>query len=564
MELGRENRLLDLGSDPASFRRSLRAGRPPDAPSEPSGRRVRIAPNFGAGTRFRGVSNPPRPGRQPYFRPTRSALAAAALRPPPDAPTAFPLSHLALTLRPKTSAAAARDCWNAAVSRIRETLPAREYRIWFAPTRFLGVDGDAIRILVPNRTFVAKLENGYGALLRETLSQCGAPSTAIRFRISGTPILSPPGDDAEPQVHPITPDHTDSILREPGPELLGNGRRAGKQTFESFVVGESNRFAHDAARAVSDAGAEYSPYSPLVIYGETGLGKTHLLNAIRHRVEKQSPELRVLALKGEAFTRQVVSAALSSRLFELREWYSGVDVFLVDDIQFISGLGTFGRSTQEFLHALDALAERGRQTVLTLNCHPGEIPNLDGRLRSRMESGLAADLRPPAPDTRRVIVRRKAAAAGADLPDEIVEKIASSGNGTISELEGVVKRIVATAKTEDGEFSTPLVENLLDGLPGGRRKRVPIGDIIAATATEFGVPALRVLGKQRQRDLVSARQVAMFLAREVTEYSLKEIGEAFRRHHSTVAHAIVRVEHDRKRNPGLVRIIERLSRQLRG
>lgn len=469
-----------------------------------------------------------------------------------------------MTPRHKIPDTAVRDCWNQAVSRIRETLPAREYRIWFAPTRFLGVDGDAIRILVPNRTFVAKLENGYGALLRETLSQCGAPSTAIRFRISGTPVLASSTAGPEAQTHPITPDHTDSILREPGPELLGNGRLAENQTFESFVVGESNRFAFDAARSVSDPGMEYSPYNPLVIYGETGLGKTHLLNAIRHRLREHSPDLRVLALKGEAFTRQVVSAALSSRLFELREWYCGVDVFLVDDIQFISGLGTFGRSTQEFLHALDALAERGRRTVLTLDCHPGEIPNLDGRLRSRMESGLATDLKRPERGTRRAIVRRKAAAAGADLPDEIVEKVASSGNGSISELEGVVKRIVATAKTEDGEFSTPLVENLLDGLPGGRRKRVPIGDIIAATAAEFGVPALRVLGKQRQRDLVSARQVAMFLAREVTEYSLKEIGEAFRRHHSTVAHAIVRVEHDRKRNPGLGRIIERLARQLTG
>ena len=470
-----------------------------------------------------------------------------------------------MTLRHKTSDPAVRDCWNAAISRIRETLPAREYRTWFAPTRFLGSDDGAIRILVPNRTFVAKLENGYGALLRETLSQCGAPSTAIRFRISGTPVLaSSDAAGAEPQAHPVTPEHTDSILREPGLGLIGNGRLAESQTFESFVVGESNRFAFDAARSVSDPGIEYSPYNPLVIYGQTGLGKTHLLNAIRLRVREHSPELRVLALKGEAFTRQVVSAALSSRLFELREWYSGVDVFLVDDIQFISGLGTFGRSTQEFLHALDALAERGRQTVLTLDCHPGEIPNLDGRLRSRMESGLATDLRRPEPGTRRTIVRRKAVAAGADLPDEIVEKIASSGTGSVSELEGVVKRIVATARTEDGEFSTPLVENLLDGLPGGRRKRVPIGDIIAATAAEFGVPALRVLGKQRQRDLVSARQVAMFLAREVTEYSLKEIGEAFRRHHSTVAHAITRVEHDRKRNPGLGRIIERLARQLAG
>ena len=295
-----------------------------------------------------------------------------------------------MTLRHKTSDPAVRDCWNAAISRIRETLPAREYRTWFAPTRFLGSDDGAIRILVPNRTFVAKLENGYGALLRETLSQCGAPSTAIRFRISGTPVLATSdAAGAEPQAHPITPEHTDSILREPGPGLIGNGRLAENQTFESFVVGESNRFAFDAARSVSNPGIEYSPYNPLVIYGQTGLGKTHLLNAIRLRVREHSPELRVLALKGEAFTRQVVSAALSSRLFELREWYSGVDVFLVDDIQFISGLGTFGRSTQEFLHALDALAERGRQTVLTLDCHPGEIPNLDGRLRSRMESGLA-------------------------------------------------------------------------------------------------------------------------------------------------------------------------------
>lgn len=477
--------------------------------------------------------------------------------------------HLALKtpLLPETShLSSVRDTWNTALARLRESLPTREYRTWFAPTRFLGVDEDAIRIAVPNRTFIAKLENGYGSMVRHMLAECGAPFTKIRFRLTGpgpaaTATAEPPGSPAT--ADPVGPGlGEEAQVREPGPAPLAGARPNETFTFENFVVGDCNRCAHDAALAVSAPGIEYSPYNPLVLYGEPGLGKTHLLNAIRVRLAAHSPEIRIVALKGEAFTRQVVQAAMRNRLFDLREWYAGVEVLLVDDIQFIAGLHTFGRSTQEFLHALDSLADRGRQMVLTVHRHPGEIENLDSRLRSRLESGLPAEVQRPGWDTRLALVRQKAAAAGAEIPDEIASRIATTVKGTVSELEGVVNRVVAAARTADSEFPTPAVERLLDALPSGRRKRAPIGDLIAATAIEFGVPALRLMSKQRHRDIVFARQVAMYLAREVTDLSLKEIGEAFRRHHSTVAHAVVRVEHERKNNPGLARIVERLTRRL--
>lgn len=488
-------------------------------------------------------------------------------------------------LLPNTSHfSSVRDTWNTALSRLRETLPTREYRTWFAPTRFLGVEADAIRIAVPNRAFIAKLENGYGALVRKMLAECGSPLLRIRFRLSGarpaahadepppepaetSPSRREAGNDAEDAEDRAATDfdiefEAGGQVREPGPATLSGTRPDEVHTFEKFVVGDCNRCAHDAARAVSAPGIEYSPYNPLVIYGEAGLGKTHLLNSIRGRLKSHSPEVRVFSIKGEAFTRQVVNAALANRLFDLREWYGGVEVLLVDDIQFISGLHTFGRSTQEFLHALDSLSERGRQMVLTVHCHPGEIENLDSRVRSRLESGLAAELQRPGWDTRLALVRQKAGAAGVTLPEDMASRIAGTVKGTVSELEGVVNRVVATARTEMAEFPGPAVEDLLDALPGGRRKQIPIGDIIAATAADFGVPALRLVSKQRHRDIVFARQVAMFLAREVTDLSLGEIGEGFRRHHSTVAHAVTRVEHERKNNPGLARILERLTRRL--
>lgn len=484
--------------------------------------------------------------------------------------------HLALKtpLLPETSHfSSVRDIWNTALARLRESLPNREYRTWFAPTRFLGVDEDAIRIAVPNRTFIAKLENGYGSMVRRLLAECGAPFTKIRFRLTGArpaatapadPTDRPaPADAAEPGSPGFGPGfEEEALVREPGPAPLAGTRPNETFTFENFVVGDCNRCAHDAALAASAPGIEYSPYNPLVLYGEAGLGKTHLLNAVRVRLAAHSPEIRIVALKGEAFTRQVVQAAMRNRLFDLREWYAGVDVLLVDDIQFISGLHTFGRSTQEFLHALDSLADRGRQMVLTVHRHPGEIENLDSRLRSRLESGLAAEMQRPGWDTRLALVRQKTAAAGAEVPDDIASRIATTVKGTVSELEGVVNRVIAATRTGDSEFPTPAVESLLDALPSGRRKRAPIGDLIAATAIEFGVPALRLMSKQRHRDIVFARQVAMYLAREVTDLSLKEIGEAFRRHHSTVAHAVIRVEHERKNNPGLARIVERLTRRL--
>lgn len=482
-------------------------------------------------------------------------------------------------LQPKTSHfSSVRDTWNTALARLREILPTREYRTWFAPTRFVGVDGDTIRIAVPNRAFIAKLENGYGALVRQMLSEGGSPLLRIRFRLSGARPAAVPADDPTTEPEAAVPEETgdrgeaadevengfeaEGQVREPGPVAFAGARSAETHTFENFVVGDCNRCAHDAARAVSAPGIEYSPYNPLVLYGEAGLGKTHLLHSIRGRLKTHSPEVRVFAIKGEAFTRQVVNAAMTNRLFDLREWYGGMDVLLVDDIQFISGLHTFGRSTQEFLHALDSLADRGRQMVLTVHCHPGEIENLDSRVRSRLESGLAAEVQRPGWDTRLALVRQKAGAAGVTLPEDIASRIAGSVKGTVSELEGVVNRVVATARTEAPDFPTPAVEDLLDALPGGRRKQIPIGDIVAATAADFGVPALRLVSKQRHRDIVFARQVAMFLAREVTDLSLGEIGEGFRRHHSTVAHAVTRVEHERKNNPGLARILERLTRRL--
>ncbi len=441
------------------------------------------------------------------------------------------------------------------LSSIRTLLPAREYDTWFGPARFLSAEDGVVRIQVPNATFANHLEVKYRDRILRAFEVAGNPVKAIRCHVSDKSSETSDLSEVPPAARGI---------HENGPERLPtqSDPLAAAYSFDSFVVGASNRCAYSAALAVSDPGVYNSPYNPLLIYGDVGLGKTHLLQAIARRLLEENPNIRILYTKGEAFTRHVVNAVRTQDLYGFRDECARLDVLLVDDIQFIAGLDRFGRSTEEFFHTFNALSERGRQIILTANAHPQDIRNLDSRVKSRLESGLTTDVGQPDWEMRVVIVSRKATALGVDLPDGIAETIASRYKNNVCELEGPLKRLIATSRAEGVEISARLLDRILSVLPSRRTRRPSVQQVLLAVATAFGLAPLRLVGPQRSQEIVLARHAAMYLSRELTGRTLKEIGKEFRRDHSTVTHGIRRIAAQRERDLGLDRVLERLLRQL--
>ena len=440
------------------------------------------------------------------------------------------------------------------LSFIRTNLPAREYRTWFAPAHFLGAEAGVVRLQVPNDTFANHLEGEYRDWILRAFEAAGTPKTTVRCEVLGASALSPelPGPSQGARIA-VGVESELPIRSEPLKVSF---------SFDTFVLGASNHYAYSAARDVSDPGIEYSAYNPLLIYGGVALGKTHLLQSVARRLLDENPECRILYTNGRAFSSHVVNAVRTGHLYDFRDACTTLDVLLVDDIQFIPGLDRFGRSTEEFFHTLNALSERGRQVVLTADAHPQEIQNLDGRIKSRLECGLTTEIGQPGWELRVGIVRQKAAALGADIPDGIAETLASHYRNDVSKLEGALKRLVATARYGGIAISADLLDQVLSSLPSRRTRRPSIHEVLIAAATTFGLPALRLTGPRRHQEVVLARHVAMYLCRELTDSTLKEIGKEFRRDHSSVTHGIRKIAGRRESDLGLDRIIERLLSEL--
>ncbi len=441
------------------------------------------------------------------------------------------------------------------LSVIRTGVSLREYDTWFAPTEFGGAEDDAVVIQVPNAMFAKRLEREYRDRILGALRAAGSPLTSVRCSISED------SDGARKSSGSAAETPTNHRLQ--NRELASRSDRLRPDfSFESFVVGTTNRCAHGAALDVSGAGVEYSPYNPLLIYGNAGLGKTHLLHSIARRFLELNPKRRVFHARGVEFSRHVVTAALENDLDRFREECASLDLLLLDDIQFIPGLDRFSRSAAELFHALTALPQRGRQVVLTADTHPRDIHNLDPRIKSRLECGLTTDLGPPDWETRTAIVRRKATDLGVELPDGVPETLASRYQNSVPELEGPLKNLMSESRTRGIEISQPLLDRVLTKNPSQRTRRPSIHEVQLAVAKDFGVAPLGLRGPQRSQALVLARHVAMFLCRETTGRTLQDIGREFRRDHSTVTYAVHRIAQQRQRDLGLDRMLKRLLSKL--
>ena len=329
-------------------------------------------------------------------------------------------------------------------------------------------------------------------------------------------------------------------------------------TFAKFVVGSSNKFAYAAAKAVADAPGKPKGYNPLFIYGESGLGKTHLLYAIAHAIHEQYPNYRIVYIKGDAFTNELIAAIREGKNQEFRDKYRACDVFLMDDVQFIAGRES---SQEEMFHTFNALYESGRQIVFTADRPPKEMLRLDDRLKTRFEWGLPVDVQPPDYETRVAIIKNKAIRRGMNLPDPVLRYIADNITANVRQIEGTVNKILAFQELMGEQVDVDTVTRAVRDMFKDKTEFLPSADVIIEEVGKFyNISSNDIKGQGRTKDTVLARQIAMYEIRRMTNLSLKEIGQEFNgRDHTTVMHSIERVEKLIKDSPEMAEVIKDIN-----
>jgi len=417
--------------------------------------------------------------------------------------------------------------WSAAQQKLRTLLNHDIYNLWFAPLQAVSLDSDSICLRVANDFCELWLKDNYIGLIQDVVMQSSGNPLQINFQV---------GEDLNAAGASIPPSARNGSLVSPadrptpGRENIFNP----KNTFETFVVGSNNNFAHAAALAVAQAPGK--SYNPLFLYGGVGLGKTHLLHAIGQYVVAHKKGARVAYLSSEKFTNEYIDAIQNNQLVRFRKKYRQSEVLLIDDIQFLSGKE---RIQEEFFHTFNALHEAHHQIVLTCDRPAAEIQNLEQRLVSRFEWGLVTDLQPPDVETRVAILRKKEKSMGIKLPDEIIDFLANRIRSNIRRLEGALIRVASYASLTGKELTSDKVETLLhDVLHEEGRFSVNIEAIQKKVAEHFDIRIADMTSKRRPENIAFPRQVAMFLSRQLTDSSLNTIGEAFGgRDHGTVLHA---------------------------
>jgi chromosomal replication initiator protein len=426
------------------------------------------------------------------------------------------------------------NIWDAVLLRIETKVNRHSFYTWFKPTGFISEQPDGIQVRVPNSLFRDWLTKHYSGVLNEALREVDRSGAAVQFvtdevrPVTDLTVPAGPPDEVEP----------DGEVTDPTQPGLGP-----RYSFDTFIVGPSNQFAHAACRAVAESPSR--SYNPLFIYGGVGLGKTHLMHAIGHYVQTNS-NLKLTYISSERFMNEMINALRYDRVLEFRERYRSVDVLLVDDVQFLAGKE--GTQT-EFFHTFNALYDAQKQIVISSDCPPHEIPSLEERLRSRFEWGLIADIQPPDIETKVAILKKKAEAEGIPLPDNVAIYIAGKIKSNIRELEGSLIRLIAYASLTGREISLPLAQDVLRNVLQNDDKAITI-EIIQKFVSEYYQLKLGELkSRNNSKSIAMPRQIAMYLCKHLTKNSLPEIGKSFGgKHHSTVIHSIRKIEDLRQRD----------------
>ncbi|HLS08928.1 chromosomal replication initiator protein DnaA [Lentibacillus sp.] len=443
------------------------------------------------------------------------------------------------------------ELWNAVLEKIEEKISKPSFDTWLKNTKAESLKEDTLTVLAPNEFARDWLEGRYTNLIDDILLELTGARLSTRFII---PDSQDSANEVNSTPKKVPMDNQNSKTGQTKTMLNS------KYTFDTFVIGSGNRFAHAASLAVAEAPAK--AYNPLFIYGGVGLGKTHLMHAIGHYVREHNPEANVVYLSSEKFTNEFINAIMDNKATQFRNKYRNVDILLIDDIQFIAGK----ESTQEeFFHTFNALHEDNKQIIISSDRPPKEIPTLEDRLRSRFEWGLITDITPPDLETRIAILSKKAKAEGLDIPNEVMLYIANQIDTNIRELEGALIRVVAYSSLVNEDIDASLAADALkDIIPSNKPRTITIQGIQEAVGEKYNVKLEDFAAKKRTKSIAFPRQIAMYLSRELTDFSLPKIGEEFGgRDHTTVIHAHEKVVKMMEDDTLLHRDIEELKEQLK-
>ncbi len=449
--------------------------------------------------------------------------------------------------------------WEKTLDTIKDQLSNPSFKTWFSDTSPLELTSEGLlKLKVPNDFIKDWIESRYTDLIIKTITELTDTEVELKFF---TPEEIKKLE--QEQKNKNKPESESRTEIKPVDNSRVKGSLNPKYTFETFVVGSSNRFAHAASLAVAEAPAK--AYNPLFLYGDVGLGKTHLMQAIAHFILEHNPDHKVVYVSSETFTNELINAIKDDKTVKFRNKYRTIDILLVDDIQFLEGKE---RTQEEFFHTFNALHEANRQLIISSDRPPKEIPTLEERLRSRFEWGLITDIQKPDLETRIAILRKKADLENLEIPNEVIIDIANKIQSNIRELEGALIKVIAYAELVDRDIDLELAQEALKDLidtDKGPTREINIPNIKKVVAENYNINLTKMDSKKRTQNIVLPRQIAMYLAREMTDSSLPVIGEAFGgRDHTTVMHAHNKITEKIEENQEFRKSISKLQKKITG
>jgi chromosomal replication initiator protein len=460
------------------------------------------------------------------------------------------------------STAISPNPWIRILDALEKKINRHSYDTWLKPTRYSHATGGVLFVRVPTIEF-RHVGDKYADLIQEAIDNLGMDYADVKF-------VTP---DDDPASTPLR--HDGGLSSMVTSSAISTGAAAAAQarfdwdgaaqlnpryTFDAFVIGSGNQFAHAACQAVAERPSK--AYNPLFLYGPVGMGKTHLMQAIGHEVKKRMPQAAICYVSSEKFTNEMINSLRYDKMTSFRDKFRNVDVLLVDDIQF---LAQKERTQEEFFHTFNALHESMKQIVIASDRPPKELAEVEDRLRSRFEWGLIADIQPPDLETKVAILQKKAEQEKVTLPTDVALYVASNIRSNVRELEGALIRLVAHSSLIGAEITLPYAQQVLKNFIDSQARKVTIESIQKATAEQFGLRLVEIKAKNNSRAIVYPRQIAMYLAKHLTEASLPEIGRQFGgKHHTTVLHSVEKIDEARKNDKDLNRLINKLTEQLGG
>jgi chromosomal replication initiator protein len=446
--------------------------------------------------------------------------------------------------------------WLRILDALEKKINRHSYDTWLKPTRYSHSSAGTLFVRVPTQEF-RHVGDKYADLIQEALDNLGLEYQEVQFVTpEDDPAATPVRHDGglSPRITPV------AVPAQSRFDWDGAAQLNPRYTFDAFVIGSGNQFAHAACQAVAERPSK--AYNPLFLYGGVGMGKTHLMQAIGHEVRRRLPQAAICYVSSEKFTNEMINSLRYDKMTSFRDKFRNVDVLLIDDIQF---LAQKERTQEEFFHTFNALHESMKQIVIASDRPPKELAEVEDRLRSRFEWGLIADIQPPDLETKVAILQKKSEQEKVTLPTDVALYIASNIRSNVRELEGALIRLVAHSSLIGAEITLAYTQQVLKNFIDSQARKVTIESIQKAVAEQFGLRLVEIKAKNNSRSIVYPRQIAMYLAKHMTEASLPEIGRQFGgKHHTTVLHSVEKIDTVRKTDKDLNRLLNKMTEQLGG